>query len=125
MPQLISFIRKYPAFLVFVAIAGFFVVAALVPEQPQPVAEERGPQCRKAAGYIMSDVRLYRDPSCNQLLGTIYGIGDIPDRGQGVVIDYENGAREWKQRDAVTQQSYVMDDDPALRLNLYRSVEYR
>lgn len=82
------------------------------------------PKCEKALGRIMSDVVLYRDPQCQAEMGTIYGIGELPDGQKGVVIDYVNGSREWKLRSAVTQHSYVMSNDPALRRNLYREIEY-
>jgi hypothetical protein len=72
----------------------------------EPVKSAR---CISAAGNIWTNVRLYRDSSCQQPFAMVLG-----GSGDRVTIRFDTGEVEVKTRDAVKYQAYVMNNDPAI-----------
>ena len=79
-------------------------------------------ECTKASSYIWTNVRLYQDSSCTQPFATVYAGGQLQDGRKGVLLKFDSGATEWKVREAVTSQSYVKTDDPAIKAQLFRDM---
>lgn len=79
-------------------------------------------ECTKASSYIWTNVRLYGDSSCTQPFATVYAGGQLQDGRKGVLLKFDNGTTEWKAREAVTSQSYVKTDDPAIKAMLFREM---
>lgn len=79
-------------------------------------------ECTKASSYIWSNVRLYQDSSCTKPFATVYAGGQLQDGRKGVLLKFDNGVTEWKAREAVTSQSYVKTDDPAIKAQLFREM---
>jgi hypothetical protein len=66
-------------------------------------------RCTRAAGYIWTNVRLYRDSSCDRPFATI-----LAGSNELVTIQFDTGEVEVKSRAAVRDQAYVMTDAPAI-----------
>ena len=71
-------------------------------------------QCVPASGRIWTNVRLYRDASCQSPFATVLG-----GSGSSVAIRFDTGETEVKTRDSVKFQSYVMTNDPAISRQLF------
>lgn len=90
-------------------------------EVPRP--DTLKPGCERAIGRLWTNVRLYRDPACNQPFATVFGGGRLRDGERGVLIQFDTGENEWKTRRAVDTQSYVRTDDPASSARLWREID--
>lgn len=92
-------------------------IANALPDRPRPaptVTETpKTPKCTKTLGHFYSGIKIYSDSDCTNLLGTVLGASKVD--GQSTVrIEYASGDIEDKLRSVVGQQTYVMDNDPAL-----------
>lgn len=68
---------------------------------------------------IYSDIQLYvGDDSCKQYLA--YVVGGNNDE---VLIQYPSGERNWKKRQAIYDQTWVRQSDPAYQAKLWRKIE--
>jgi hypothetical protein len=93
-----------------------------LPERSESSVQTQSSKCTKASGYIWTDVRLYQDSRCTQPFATVYAGGQLQDGRKGVLLKFDNGVTEWKAREAVTSQSYVKTDDPAIEAKLFREI---
>lgn len=105
--------------------AGFLILAALaiafpsVFKAPEPVAsvapEQQKPKCEAALGNIWTGIKLYRDKDCLEPFATILGRKQGKDGEQEqVILRFDTGDLEYKNRSAVTQQAFVLSNDPAI-----------
>ena len=108
--------------LMAILIFGFVSCSVLTPRpKPQQVISSTAStiqrpisQCVPAGGRIWTNVRLYRDASCQSPFATVLG-----GSGSSVTIRFDTGETEVKTRDSVKFQSYVMTNDPAISYQLF------
>lgn len=93
---------------------------------PQPVTEKtetKGPKCESAGGRMWTGVRLHLDSDCSKPFATILGGGER-DGEKMVKIRFDSGEIEWKTREAVRDQAFVMSNDPAMESRLWQEFRY-
>jgi hypothetical protein len=85
----------------------------------EPSPSVAPPKCREAAGRLWTGVKLYLDSECTKNFATVVGgnnryLTSTGERVRAVKIAFNTGEIEWKTREAVNTQAYVMDNDPAI-----------